>query len=119
MTEWITDRPPTEADADPDGDVLVQKRPAVFVAVPWQYVAAGAPWRRTALWCQVTPAAKPTPKALQPRRYVSISRMVDAHRHGSILDAVADDGTAWWCLSDVTPWKQHAPLPACEVPADA
>jgi len=61
MSEWITDRPPTEADADPNGDVLVRRSSTYFTALPWRYVAAGAPWRRTAFWCQPAPAAEPTP----------------------------------------------------------
>ena len=68
MSEWITDRAPTEADADPDGDVLIRRSSTDFIALPWRYVAAGAPyvaagapWRRTGIWCQPAPAAEPTP----------------------------------------------------------
>ena len=46
--EWITDRPPTEADGDMDGDVRMQLRPGEdsHHLVHWSY-AGGAPWQHT------------------------------------------------------------------------
>ena len=114
MTEWITDRPPTEADADPDGDVLIRRNPSDFIHLPWRYVAAGAPWRRTGTF----PApAKLNTTVSYPRRFVSISRQIAIA--GSVLDAVADDGTAWSLWPGDNQWQPHSPLPAREVPADA
>lgn len=50
--EWITDRPPTEADGDKDGDVRMRLVPGSIACtlVHWSYVAAGAPWQHTAYW---------------------------------------------------------------------
>jgi len=100
------------------GEVVAKKGLPSFNALTWQYVPDGAPWRRTLIWQQPAPTAEPTPTTQQPRRFVSISRTIfndDTH-----FDAIADDGTAWWCWSDPgCSWEQHPPLPPREVPADA
>lgn len=51
-TNWITDRPPTEADADPDGDVFVSG--AGYWA--WDQVGPGQTWCHTYYW---EPRSKP------------------------------------------------------------
>jgi hypothetical protein len=61
--EWITDRPPTEADGDMDGDVRMKLAPNAgledWACVHWGYAAAaGASWQHTAYW---EPPAQPTP----------------------------------------------------------
>ncbi len=50
--EWITDRPPTEADGDIFGDVRIQQGPGSsnHCIVHWGYVGAGVPWQRTGAW---------------------------------------------------------------------
>lgn len=63
---------------------------------------------------------KPDSTATQapaPRRFVSITRTVHPSSGGYILDAVASDGTAWYCVfspycsfGDLG-WKQHGALP--------
>ena len=57
MTNWITDRPPTEADADWDGDVRIRYSPGSWISkhVHWSYVGAGVPW---------LPPSKPAPEPL-------------------------------------------------------
>lgn len=56
--EWITDRLPTEADGDMDGDVRLRDRPGSsgWSFVRWSYVGPGAPWRHTSYW---KPSAEP------------------------------------------------------------
>lgn len=52
--EWITDRLPTEADADEDGDVTVQNRldvePSAGVYFIWSMVRPGMAWTHTDIW---------------------------------------------------------------------
>jgi len=121
LIAWITDRPPTEADADSDGDVAVQQRPGQdsFAYLHWSFVKPGISWRRTS-YRPYRPAPErapePAARAMQSRRFVSISRTV--HDHGHTLDAIADDGTAWWKVADHTEWRQLSPLPARELPAE-
>jgi len=62
------------------------------------------------------PVDEPAARAMQSRRFVSISRTV--HDHGHTLDAIADDGTAWWKVADHTEWRQLSPLPARELPTE-
>jgi hypothetical protein len=60
--EWITDRPPTEADGDMDGDVRMKLAPNAgledWACVHWGYVGDAAPWQHTSYW---EPPAQPTP----------------------------------------------------------
>ena len=126
MSDWIIDRPPTEADADRDGDVAVKKRPGSddYAYLHWNFVKPGVPWRRTNLWyAEQTP--EPAVPATPPRRFVSIRRTI--LRDGDhILDAVDDKGIAWWMRLDTQPhhpafppqdpaWQQLSPLPAREL----
>ena len=104
MTDWITDRPPTEADADADGEVLAPccaSRRARSAFVEWEQVPAGTPWRHTSMW-----KAAPAP-ATTPRLFTSITYADDRYL------ALADDGTAWEDYGNG--WLQLEPLPAREV----
>jgi hypothetical protein len=59
--EWITDRLPTKADGDMDGDVRMMLSPgaaADHLLVHWSYIGYGAPWQRTSCW---EPSAEPEP----------------------------------------------------------
>jgi hypothetical protein len=122
MSDWIIDRPPTEADADCDGEVAVKKRPGsdANAYFHWSFVKPGMVWRRMSHWSAAEqtpePAAEPAARAMQSRRFVSISRTVHDHCH--TLDAIADDGTAWWKDADHTEWRQLSPLPARELPTE-
>jgi hypothetical protein len=57
--KWITDRPPTEADGDENGEVRMRLRPDgdSYHLVHWSYVG-GAPWQHTSSW---KPPAQPAP----------------------------------------------------------
>ena len=61
-SEWITNRPPTEADGDADGSVRMIHAPDAdpddYVLVYWSYVAIGAPWQHTSCW---EPPTEPEP----------------------------------------------------------
>jgi|LakMenEpi03Aug12_release.lakeMendotaPanAssembly.Ray.scaffolds.fasta_scaffold569906_1 hypothetical protein len=60
--KWITDRLPTEADGDMDGDVRMVPAPHAdpddYLLVHWSYVGDAAPWQRTDCW---KPPTEPTP----------------------------------------------------------
>jgi hypothetical protein len=58
--EWITDRLPTEADGDMDGNVWMRhvSSPEYNFFAHWSHVGPGAPWRRTIHW---KPPTEPTP----------------------------------------------------------
>ena len=62
---WITDRRPTEADGDDDGDVVLRAGPCLSYgkAMHWRYVGLEAPWRHSNLW---RPPADPHPKPTKP-----------------------------------------------------
>lgn len=94
--DWITDRLPTEADADGDGDVLCLRYRMDIAS--WKNVESGEPW---------LPFAPPSTP--QPRRIVSITRTVYGAIH--TIDAVADDGTAWWKVPSEVNWTQLPALP--------
>ena len=65
MTDWITDRQPTEADTDHNGEVILKcfadgrmdsVTGAIDALVDWRHVGAGVPWRHTARWQPLTGA---------------------------------------------------------------
>jgi hypothetical protein len=57
------------------------------------------------------------PQPPTPRRFVSITRTTRPSNYGYFLDAIADDGTAWYYITspnvscDKLGWKPHPPLP--------
>lgn len=63
MSDWITDRPPTEADGDRDGDVWVRTRPDQEIGfyVHWSIVGIGTPWQRSHFWRPPAPQIEPEP----------------------------------------------------------
>lgn len=62
------------------------------------------------------PVVTPPAAVAIPRRFVSISRT--EHQNGShTVDAIDDEGIAWWMVPGETGWLQLAALPAREVPA--
>ena len=117
--DWITDRLPTEADGDEDGYVIVSTpTQRKWYRLYFRLVSCGQSWLPF-----TTPAGMPAPESValatpapQPRRFVSITRTVYGAVH--TLDAVADDGTAWWKVADHTEWRQLSPLPARELPTE-
>jgi hypothetical protein len=53
--EWITDRSPTAADGDKEGDVCIVTGPGrdgedEYAYVHWSYVGQRAPWRHSRNW---------------------------------------------------------------------
>ena len=100
-TDWITDRLPTEADADFDGRVMVTTTThGAALLVSWDSVRPSEQWRHTSAWHILTPTTT-------PRLFTSITHVCDRYL------ALADDGTAWFNFGKG--WVQLDPLPAREV----
>lgn len=68
MTDWITDRQPTEADADRDGEVVLRRfadgrRDSTTgrydALVDWRHIGPGVPWKHTSDW-EPPAQARPT-----------------------------------------------------------
>jgi hypothetical protein len=107
MDQWITDRLPTEADADKDGDVTlpwrVGQRPP---STNWQHhtlVVPGQPWWSEKAAAQVevaAPAPAPTRKVVQ----IAASTGLD-------LFALCDDGTVWVGHASRSTWDRLPAIP--------
>lgn len=89
MEHWITDRPPSEADADrfnavelPDGDLT-------------HWSMAAPPWRHTPSWRQ--------PEKRQPRRITQLCGSTEG------VFALCDDGTVWQLIGGV--WAPEPAIP--------
>jgi hypothetical protein len=71
---WITDRPPTERDADSDLQVWVRERPecgGLRTLVTWTYVHPGVPWQHTGYH---QPPAEPA--STEPDRIAALEQRV-------------------------------------------
>lgn len=116
--DWITDRLPTEADSDSAGDVVIRLNHDQWDMTEWYNVSESTPWLAfnpadAANFLNNVAAAVEAGRA---RRIISTNRTV--HPNGvAIIDAVADDGTAWWVAQgdDENGWHQLPPLPDREV----
>jgi hypothetical protein len=111
--EWITDRPPTEADGDGAGDVRMVLRPGgcgVYYLAHWSYVGSGAPWQHTADWQPPTEPAPTEPDRIASRRVVQIAfDAVDAET--SALIALCDDGSMWCSATGSPGWTELPAIP--------
>lgn len=110
--DWITDRLPTEADADSAGDVVIRLDHDQWDMTEWYNVLKRTPWiafkpSDAANFLNDVAAAVEAGKC---RRIVSITRTVQENGYNTI-DAVADDGTAWWMVPGEAEWTQLPALP--------
>lgn len=110
---WITDRLPTKADGDKYGDVVILfADDTAWCWAYWRDVELGQAWLAfappaSASTSEPTPST-PTPLT-RPRRIISLTRTVHGAAH--TIDAVADDGTAWWMVPGEVNWTQLPALP--------
>jgi hypothetical protein len=113
MNEWITDRLPTRADADADGDVRVRYEtggaPEDGVYVHYSVVVPGQPW-----WSRnaATRAAQPTPPPAPAPTRVVTALAID----GDVtVIAACNDGTMW-IRQPMGGWGQIPSIPQPEAP---
>lgn len=106
---WITDRPPKSNDADSNGRVYVADSPEYpdhsFTISQWDIVKSSQVWAHTDTYLD----------DCAPLRFASITRTITPGLNTVYLDAIAEDGSAWWArvsFSDGTPtvWKRHSTL---------
>jgi hypothetical protein len=86
--EWITDRRPTAADGDRDGDVAMAPNASGgrFEFIHWSQVGLGAPWQHSRFW---QPPAQPAPT--ETDRIAALERRVAGLevRLGRVPEAIA------------------------------
>lgn len=106
--EWITDRLPTEADADSEGDVLLPRTPLTVPPGGWYQrytlVVPSQPWWSGKAAARVEVEA---PAPALTRKVVQI-----ATRERSLLAALCDDGTMW--RLERSNWTQVPAIPQPE-----
>ena len=92
IMEWITDRRPTAADGDANGDVRMMRSPGLpsMAFIHWSYVGAGVPWQRRP---SRQPPTEPTPTeadriaALEQRMAADSDRIAALERRVFGLEA--------------------------------
>lgn len=113
MTEWITDRLPTAADADGDCEVQAPYKkdtePEDGVYVDYRVIVPGQPWwsrKAAARAAQLTPPPAPAPTQIVTAMAATQYRVF----------AACSDGTMWdWTPADRT-WRQFPSIPQPEAP---
>ena len=109
MADWITDRLPTEADADAEGEVSIRRGPELRSYMHWSYVVPGQPWWSSSAATQPTQPTPPPAPAPAPTRVVTA--MAGA---GPRLYAACNDGTIWAMGNLGGEWYPIAPIPQPE-----
>lgn len=69
MNKWITDRLPTENDADENGNVWVTALDGSVLCTPYGWVNLDAPWMAKQKVNRPEPYVKPEPKRWKPKAY--------------------------------------------------
>lgn len=124
--KWITTRRPTELDGDGEGQVWVKSHPEIESGAyfHWSIVPAGMAWLQVG--ASTAPAPEPVPPAEPaepwplPRLFAAPIRRTFTPSGRMVLDAIADDGTAWavWIGAEAEAsairWHQLPPLPQPE-----
>jgi hypothetical protein len=88
--QWITDRLPTEADGDADGDVRLRRWPGSieYSFAHWSHIGLGVPWRHTSYWKPPTEHTSTEHTSTEPDRIAALEQRVAelgqlfwAHKH--------------------------------------
>jgi len=112
MSEWITDRLPSEADADFEGDVRFRGspdcEPESAPHIHYTCVVPGQPW-----WSgRAARAAEPTPPPAPAPARVVTALTFDPD---DVIIAACNDGTLW-AMSLGKQWCQLSSIPQPEAP---
>ena len=113
MNEWITDRLPTAADADQDGDVKIPYKPRNIpeqgVFAHYSVVVPGQPW-----WSRnaAARATRPTPPPAPAPARVVTALAIDSD---VTVIAACNDGTMW-IRQPMGGWGQIPSIPQPEAP---
>jgi hypothetical protein len=116
MSEWITDRVPTEADADDDGEVIISWTPGdtpeeSCKRAKYSAVSPGQPWwSERADYARDYAARQVGPPAPAPTRVVTA--MCAAFDN---MYAACNDGTLW-ARAPMRAWEQLPSIPQPEAP---
>jgi hypothetical protein len=116
--DWITNRLPTEADADGEGDVQIplgiegtREGPdsGCFHYYHYSLIVPGQPWWSVA-------AANPTPASALARKVVQIAiESPPTEDNHSYIYALCNDGTILFHgVGTDQPWRQLPPIPQPE-----
>jgi hypothetical protein len=117
MSEWITDRPPTEADADDDGEVIISWTPGDTPEesckwAKYSAVSPGQPW-----WSERADYARDYAARVTPPPAPAPARVVTALAIDSDVTVIAacNDGTMW-IRQPMGGWGQIPSIPQPEAP---
>ena len=117
--DWITNRLPTKADADDDGDVQLPEVPKAlpgdYIENIWQHwslVVPGQPWWSEKAAANSTPPATP-PAPAPTRKVVQIAVESPAiEGNYAYIYALCDDSTIhFYAPGTDAPWQQLPPIP--------
>lgn len=116
--DWITDRLPTAADADRDGDVKIPCRPGdqpdddSTFWVHYSLIFPGQPWW-SAMASQATPAPAEPPAPTPPaeRKIKQFVYIPKTENKGEKVIALCNDGTLWYASPGWLNWLSFAPIP--------
>ena len=115
MSEWITDRLPTAADADGMGEVRVRRSPdrAPGASMTWAHysvITPGQPWWSPKAERAAGPAPAPAPAPVPARVVTALTFDPD-----NVIIAACNDGTLW--AKDLGgEWYQLPSIPQPEAP---
>jgi hypothetical protein len=127
--DWITDRLPTERDADGYGNVRIPKYPADLpdksrdgsrVYQHYSLIIPGQPWwSRWAVQADPTPAEPPAPAPVAERKIVQVAVLPENETEDKIVNpclfALCNDGTLFGLPlkneMSTDAWHQLPPIP--------
>jgi hypothetical protein len=120
--DWITDRLPTERDADGYGNVRIPKYPADLpdksrdgsrVYQHYSLIIPGQPW--WSRWAvQATPASVEPPAPPAERKIKQFAYIPKTEDKGEKVIALCNDGSLWYASPGWLNWLSFAPIPQPE-----
>jgi hypothetical protein len=120
--DWITDRLPTEADADGEGEVRIPAIPGSrpnkrYELQHYSLVVANQPWwshwadKRVAAAAAQAPSEPPAPAPPAERKIKQFVYVPKTEDMGEKVIALCNDGTLWYASPGWLNWHSFAPIP--------